>query len=605
MCNGASHVDSFPEPYFDDTGSYASDADDEAEGEEEKDSEDAKSGSAPSVRTNLEVLAKFKELPGARAQDKELHLRRIAGLDIQDSVLKEAIEATAPPPIEPSPFASYYAAARQRWEDLRVEIWQGSLDVYNDAFDNFEAIIMTEVIEHLYDKALHKFPDIVFGDYRPRIVVVTTPNHDFNHFLELGKSRTRKRKTVVVPDETADQASAKGTLDPTGRTDRRFRDDDHKFEWTQAEFKTWVDSIIAKYDYDVEMTGVGSLRNFFGKGGIPSAAKAARPASVAPAWVREVLASVPDADKFFATQIAVFHRKFAYEAERTPRSPAQAPLAFYGAGPKKLQPGSKLRSGSVSESPTGHHDTPGVSPNHQQHKLLKSHYYKASSATGHAKKPKEIRAVLDELMRERMRMRSVSLRELWGREEVASACGGYINKIMEAVIQDPSKEKQWDIDFKPELLERGMMEDAVFLVLKGFEEPQIDWADEGEDEEQDDENDTAELEGRVQNMMQDDIDRDPYEHEEDEEDGAGTSGPKAPVKTKRQLKAERKEQMALEAERKAAERAEALKERIWVPEEGDDTWAAWDREPPGQAQEEKEVDWDTSKRTIEGGWGSD
>lgn len=75
-----------------------------------------------------------------------------------------------------------------------------------------------------------------------------------------------------------------------------------------------------------------------------------------------------------------------------------------------------------------------------------------------------------------MRIRTCSIRELWGRTEISRACGGYINKIIEAIIQDPNC--SWDIEYRPEVLERGaQLEDAVFLVLKDFVEPEYTWED--------------------------------------------------------------------------------------------------------------------------------
>jgi hypothetical protein len=59
-----------------------------------------------------------------------------------------------------------------------------------------------------------KFGPIVLGRYRPRIVVVTTPNYDFN--------------ALFPPPEKGAPPNKNHTLDPTGRTHRYFRDDDHK-----------------------------------------------------------------------------------------------------------------------------------------------------------------------------------------------------------------------------------------------------------------------------------------------------------------------------------------------------------------------------------------
>lgn len=61
---------------------------------------------------------------------------------------------------------------------------------------------------------------------RPRLVIVTTPNADFN---------------VLFPSMIA------GT----------FRHADHKFEFTRQEFKTWAQNVAHRYGYLVEFNGVG------------------------------------------------------------------------------------------------------------------------------------------------------------------------------------------------------------------------------------------------------------------------------------------------------------------------------------------------------------
>ena len=39
---------------------------------------------------------------------------------------------------------------------------------------------MIEVVEHLEADVLAQFPAVLFGHYRPRVVVMTTPNSEFN-----------------------------------------------------------------------------------------------------------------------------------------------------------------------------------------------------------------------------------------------------------------------------------------------------------------------------------------------------------------------------------------------------------------------------------------
>lgn len=63
-----------------------------------------------------------------------------------------------------------------------------------------------------------RFGPIVLGRYRPRIIVVTTPNYDFHS---------------LFPDPGPGAPPNKNrTPDPTGRTNRIFRDDDHKVRFS-------------------------------------------------------------------------------------------------------------------------------------------------------------------------------------------------------------------------------------------------------------------------------------------------------------------------------------------------------------------------------------
>lgn len=76
----------------------------------------------------------------------------------------------------------------------------------------FQGIICSEVIEHVYPDVLDSFLGITLGIYQPEIMIVTTPNAEYNiNFLGL----------------------------KYGTKESEFRHDDHKFEWTRKEFETW------------------------------------------------------------------------------------------------------------------------------------------------------------------------------------------------------------------------------------------------------------------------------------------------------------------------------------------------------------------------------
>ena len=199
-------------------------------------------------------------------------------------------------------------------------------------------------------------------------------------------------------------------------------------------------------------------------------------------------------------------------------------------------------------------------------------------------------------MREKMRVRSCSLRELWGRSEVASACGGYINKIIEAIVADPDHAK-WDIDHLPSILAfGGQMEDAVHVVLKDYVEP--DWEKEWEEEErlkEEKEELARELkqsrigEQSTDNAYVDELDDGPDDNEggadatEAEAAAEGTNGADPQPKTKKQLKQERRAQLEREAAARRAEEDEYRRANpgfVYRPPspsaDEENVWADWE-----------------------------
>lgn len=47
----------------------------------------------------------------------------------------------------------------------------------------FDAITAIEVVEHLYKKDLPLFENNVFSYLQPKLVIITTPNIEFNEFF--------------------------------------------------------------------------------------------------------------------------------------------------------------------------------------------------------------------------------------------------------------------------------------------------------------------------------------------------------------------------------------------------------------------------------------
>lgn len=127
-----------------------------------------------------------------------------------------------------------------RWEPMDTELWLGNIELYNERLEGYEAIVALEVIEHLEPQLLSRFGVVTMGTYRPRLLLVSTPNFDFN---------------AKFPDHH--DCGKRGFVDPTGRTDRVFRHSDHKCEMTSDEFRQWAIGAAADWGYSVEIGGVG------------------------------------------------------------------------------------------------------------------------------------------------------------------------------------------------------------------------------------------------------------------------------------------------------------------------------------------------------------
>ncbi|NXY76838.1 HENMT methyltransferase, partial [Glareola pratincola] len=139
----------------------------------------------------------------------------LAGVDICASVMKEKMHRLSPLP------GDYLQPAER---SLTVTLHHGSVAHKDPCMLGFDLVTCIELIEHLEQSELKKFPDVVFGFMSPSIVVISTPNSEFNPLLP----------GVML-----------------------FRHPDHKFEWNRAQFQSWALETARHYDYSVEFTGVG------------------------------------------------------------------------------------------------------------------------------------------------------------------------------------------------------------------------------------------------------------------------------------------------------------------------------------------------------------
>ncbi|MEO1517727.1 MAG: 3' terminal RNA ribose 2'-O-methyltransferase Hen1 [Bacteroidota bacterium] len=110
----------------------------------------------------------------------------------------------------------------------RIQLIQGALTYRDDRLAGFDAAALVEVIEHLDPYRLEAFEKVVFQHARPAILVLTTPNREYNALFE-------------------------------GLTEGKFRHSDHRFEWTRAEFEQWANATAERHNYKVRFEGVGPV----------------------------------------------------------------------------------------------------------------------------------------------------------------------------------------------------------------------------------------------------------------------------------------------------------------------------------------------------------
>jgi 3' terminal RNA ribose 2'-O-methyltransferase Hen1 len=124
------------------------------------------------------------------------------------------------------------AARRLRLDRLperqreRIALRQSALTYTDATLSGYDAAVLMEVIEHVDEVRLPALEHAVLGVARPRTLVVTTPNVEYNGRFE--------------------------TLEPG-----RFRHADHRFEWTRAQFRAWAGAAAQRHGYGVRFLPVG------------------------------------------------------------------------------------------------------------------------------------------------------------------------------------------------------------------------------------------------------------------------------------------------------------------------------------------------------------
>jgi 2-polyprenyl-3-methyl-5-hydroxy-6-metoxy-1,4-benzoquinol methylase len=118
-------------------------------------------------------------------------------------------------------------------QENRTDLRETLITYRDPAFLGHEAAAALEVIEHLEPQQLDAFVAVMFDFVRPRRVVITTPNVEYNA-VWFFQNRSRRRHP------------------------------DHRFEWSRSEFADWAHRIGAARGYAVSLDGVGVVHPTWG-----------------------------------------------------------------------------------------------------------------------------------------------------------------------------------------------------------------------------------------------------------------------------------------------------------------------------------------------------
>ncbi len=112
----------------------------------------------------------------------------------------------------------------------RIQLLHGSLMYKDERLTGFDVGTVVEVVEHLDPPRLAAFERTVFGYARPRHVLLTTPNREYNEVYGI----------------------------------EELRHSDHRFEWTRAEFNDWAQRVAGEFGYEVLIDEIGEVVEPYG-----------------------------------------------------------------------------------------------------------------------------------------------------------------------------------------------------------------------------------------------------------------------------------------------------------------------------------------------------
>jgi hypothetical protein len=110
----------------------------------------------------------------------------------------------------------------------KLALLHGALTYRDKRFHGFDVATVIEVVEHLDETRLDSFARVLFEYARPRHIIMTTPNREYNVRFE-------------------------------GLPANALRHSDHRFEWTREEFDRWAGAQCTRFGYAVAFGPIGEV----------------------------------------------------------------------------------------------------------------------------------------------------------------------------------------------------------------------------------------------------------------------------------------------------------------------------------------------------------
>ncbi|CAL0329585.1 unnamed protein product [Lupinus luteus] len=164
-------------------------------------------------------------------------LEKIAGVDISQKGLIRAAKVLNSKLVTNSDAVMLPTSVKS------VILYEGSITKFGSKLHGFDIGTCLEVIEHMDEDQACLFGDVALSYFCPQILIVSTPNFEYNVVLQ---------KSSMTNQEQEDESDEKSLLQSC-----KFRNHDHKFEWTREQFQQWASDIAARHNYKVKFSGVG------------------------------------------------------------------------------------------------------------------------------------------------------------------------------------------------------------------------------------------------------------------------------------------------------------------------------------------------------------